>query len=119
MELMVRGFFGKEKFHLSLGCGEFDFDPSRDIVRGMGDPDVHTKASELLSQHRSTHRRVVVMLDSGQSWSPSPPDEQINANITAQIEPFWPPDQHVVILIEPELEVWLWHKGAANLPRAL
>jgi hypothetical protein len=119
MEQMVRGFFGKEKFHLSLRCGEFDFDPSRDIVRGMGDGWVHKYAGEALSQHRDTHRRVVVMLDSGLSWSPSPPDEQIEADIIAQIEPFWPPERHVAILIEPELDVWLWHRGAASLPHAL
>lgn len=49
MEAMVQGFLLREAFHLSLGCGAFNFDPREDlfVAAGHTDPGLYKKASEL------------------------------------------------------------------------
>lgn len=42
MEQMVRGMLQRPRFDLTLGCGQFAFDPSspsQDLLRAVGDND--------------------------------------------------------------------------------
>jgi hypothetical protein len=105
MEQMLCGFFAREQFHVRLGCGAFDFDPRQDIiVAPTKDPGVYNTARELLQQQEQLHERAVVILDA--DWKGSPGAEAIQARITESLTGVW--DEFAVIVIEPELEAWIW-----------
>lgn len=105
MEQMLRGFFGRDHFHRSLRCGPFTFDPAKDVVVApTKDPGVYGTARELLRPYEHSHERAVVMLDA--DWAGSPGATTIQAQIKAALADVW--DEFAVIVIEPELEAWIW-----------
>lgn len=109
MEQMLRGFFGRQAFHRSLGCGRFDVDPARDIIvapnRDSGGPG---QAYELLRLYTATHERAVVILDN--AWGGSPGPSRIKDQISRRLRTVW--SQFTVIVIEPELEAWFWQDSS-------
>jgi len=50
MAAAFRGFFTRERFERSLGCGMFGFDPREDLIvdEAGSDPGVYGRAHELL-----------------------------------------------------------------------
>lgn len=108
MEQMLRGFFGRDQFHRSIGCGPFIFDPREDIiVAPTKDPGVYGTARELLRPFESSYRHAVIMLD--RDWEGSPGCDRIREKITAAMKDAW--DEFAVIVIDPELEAWVWQES--------
>jgi hypothetical protein len=105
MEQLLGGFFGRTGFHRTLGCGRFDVDPAQDvIVASRRDPEVYGLAHELLRPYLSSHARAVVMLDN--AWDGSPGADAIRDEVTKRLAGPWA--EHAVIVIDPELETWIW-----------
>lgn len=67
MEGAFTGFFMRDGFHLSLGIQHFAFDRTRDTLVASGnDPDVYTRAHELLRPGLSpAERRFAALVSSG------------------------------------------------------
>lgn len=111
MAAAFSGYFNRERWHLSLGCAPFDFNPEigGDLIvdEGGNDPGVYNKGHELLRPYQRSHRRALVVLDC--EWGGSPGKAAIEQHITVNlINSGWQEDAVKVIAIEPELEIWLW-----------
>jgi hypothetical protein len=111
MAATFRGYFKRERWHLSLGCAPFEIntDVGADLLvdEGGNDPGVYTKGHELLRPFQNSHQRALVVLDC--EWEGSPGKDAIVADITAKlVASGWAEDAVKVIAIEPELENWLW-----------
>lgn len=112
MQAAFEGFLSREGFHQSLGCGPFDFDPRLDIkvAAGDNDPGLFTRGHELLRPFQSSHYRAVIVLDA--KWEGSPGAEAIKQHLTEQIQSTgWEEDSFQVIVIDPELENWIWQQN--------
>lgn len=61
MRASFEGFFSRQKFHHSLGCGQIDVDPMQDLIVAAGDndPGLFTRAHELLRPFLSSYHRAV------------------------------------------------------------
>lgn len=108
-EATLRGFLERPQFHLSLGCGAFRFSVRDDLLRDAQgkDPGVWKRAHELLRASRITHRYAVIILDN--AWEGSPGPTQIEVDISQNMERSgWSSDHFAVIVIDPELEAWVW-----------
>ena len=110
MAAAFRGFFQRERWHLSLGCAPFEINThvGADLIvdEGGNDPGVYTKGHELLRPYQNSHQRALVVLDC--EWEGSPGKDSIVADITAKlVASGWAEDAVKVIAIEPELENWL------------
>lgn len=111
MAATFRGYFKRDRWHLSLGCAPFEIntDVGADLLvdEGGNDPGVYTKGHELLRPYQNSHHRALVVLDC--EWEGSPGKEAIVAHITTNlVASGWAEDAVKVIVIEPELENWLW-----------
>jgi hypothetical protein len=111
MAAAFRGYLTRDKWHRSLGCAAFDFNPDvgGDLLvdEGGNDPGVYTRAHELLRPYLGTHERVLVALDC--EWEGSPGRQAIVDGITGRlVGNGWDANAVRVIAIEPELENWLW-----------
>ncbi|WP_445626601.1 methylation-associated defense system protein MAD4 [Nostoc sp. DSM 114167] len=107
MEAAFTGFLTRKQFHRSLGIRQFAFDPQQDIIVEAGsDPGVYNRAHELIRLYQKTHRYAVVVLDN--AWDGSPGVERISNNIMENlIETGWDEENCAVIVIDPELEIWI------------
>lgn len=115
----VKGFLGRKRFYESLGTAPFDFDPAGDLVVAAGDndPGLFVRAHEILALYRRSHRRAVVIIDS--AWDGSPGAEAIKREMTANLhKDGWDDEIFRVIVIDPELENWIWQKNV-HVARAL
>jgi len=109
MVAAFKGFFSRQGFHYALGTVPFQIDPKLDIIcdRAGNDPGVYSRAHELLRTYQSSHRYAVIVLDN--AWEGSPGVEKIRADISAKMEQVgWAKNRFVVIVIDPELEAWMW-----------
>ena len=109
MEAMFKAFLGRQQSHGSLGCGAFSFDPGKDLVVDArdNDPGVFRRAHQFLDPYRTTHRHAVVVLDN--AWEGSPGVNAIMEGIGKRLaQSGWDQQRYAVIVIEPELEAWIW-----------
>lgn len=108
MEATFSGFLSRDGFHHSLGIKPFRFDPKEDIfVDPRNDPGVYIGAHELLRPFLGTHQHAVAVLD--EEWEGTPGVEQIRESIrTNLMRNGWEDDRAEVIVIDPELEAWIW-----------
>lgn len=112
----LRGFFGRDQFHRSLGCGPIrlggvSFDPENDIrVHPAHDPGVWKDPQTILVVERNTYEKCLIILD--EAWEGAPAPEKIIADIEALVvnEAKWERHRFEVILIRPELEAWIWQR---------
>jgi len=112
MEAAFKGFLCRDQFHQSLQCGAFDFDARQDLVVASGDndPGLYTRGHELLKPFRQTHAHAILVLDS--EWDGSPGADVIDAHISANLyQSGWAEDNCKVIVIDPELENWIWQRN--------
>lgn len=107
MQAVFRAFFRRERFADSLGCGNFDFSPN-DVVHDPRHTDggVHLRCQELLRPFLQTHQRALVVLD--RQFGGELPALQIRAEMLQRLQRSGWQDRVDVIVIDPELEVWLW-----------
>jgi hypothetical protein len=110
MEAAFQGFLEREQFHRSMGCGLFEFDAGSDLLVGAGqnDPGLYTRGHELLRSYQRSHRHAVIVLD--EAWDGSPGAAKIEAKVRRDLEESgWERERVEVIVICPELEVWVCH----------
>lgn len=95
----------------NLGTAPFRFDPNEDLFSSATlDPGTYTTGEELLRPFQATHRRAVLILDA--EWDGSPGAETIRTDLTARIaKTGWVADAYRVIVIDPELESWIWQRN--------
>ncbi len=131
MEAAFKGFLCRDQFHRSLQCGAFDFNPGKDlkVASGDNDPGLYTRGHELLKPFIQTHSHAILVLDS--EWDGSPGAEAIDAYISKNLyQSGWAEDNCKVIVIDPELENWIWQRNdnvarhlglgsASNFPNAI
>lgn len=109
MEGMLKGFFSRNAFCQTLGCGHFDFDYRQDLVvaHGQNDPGLYTRANEFLQPYVGTHRHAVVIVDA--EWDGSPGEAVISQRINDHlISAGWSEGCGCAVVIAPELENWVW-----------
>jgi hypothetical protein len=109
MEHIVRGMLQRPRFDLALGCGSFVFEPSLDVLRAVGDndPGLYQRIESYVRPVRESHRYLAVLIDA--EWSGSPGAARIRADILdACHRSGWPEGDAVAVVMDPELEVWIW-----------
>lgn len=97
--------------HYNLGTAHFQFDPNEDLFSSATmDPGTYTTGEELLRPFQTTHRHAVILLDA--DWDGSPGAATIRSDLTTRIlSTGWAADSYKVIVIEPELESWIWQRN--------
>ncbi len=118
MVAVLRSFFGRERWDLTLQCQRFDVWPQEDIFHDPMHTDggVHKSAHELLRPYLNTHRRALVVLD--QQYGGELPAHEVHDEIVARLSQTGWGDRCEVVVIDPELEIWLWQDNP-NVERAL
>lgn len=104
MEQVITGFLGRERFHESLGCGRFAFNPQLDvIVSPTKDSGMLKYARDLLRSYEQTHQHAVIVVDA--DWVGSPGTMELRGRLEQSMAQGW--TEFTVIVIEPELEAWI------------
>lgn len=108
IEKMICGFLSRTGWYQSLGCSPFAFDPRIDLIVDPGrDPGIYKRADALLLPYASSHEHAVVMVDA--AWAGSPGSEAIREKVQQHItKAGWPGDTGCAIVLDPEVEVWVW-----------
>ena len=112
MQATFEGYLTRDNFCRSLGCGEFSFDPREDlrVAAGDNDPGLFTRGHELLRPFVASHSHAVVILDA--AWEGAPEADSIEKNMSENIQATgWKAANSKVIVIEPELENWIWQRN--------
>lgn len=107
MAASFTGFLERDRFHDSLGIRPFLFDPEEDmVVDGGHDPGVYQQAHAILRPIQNSYRHAIIALD--EEWDGSPGADVIRQDICANMHRCgWSPERFEVIVIVPELEVWI------------
>lgn len=111
MEDGFRAFFARDDWHHVLGCARFGIDPGslEDIFRRGGHTDggLWQHAHDNLAPFRQRYRHAMIVLDA--DFDPHPGAESLVREISANLlAAGWPEDAFRVVVIDPELEAWLW-----------
>ncbi len=104
-----KGFLTRQQFHQSIGCGQFAFDPLQDLARAAGQTDggLWRRAGGLCKGYLQTHQYLVVCLD--RDFGGSPGQAQVRQDVEQRLLAVgWQRGQFVVLVIDPELEQWIW-----------
>ena len=118
----IKGFFSNPRWHMKLGCSQFNFDPRTDLIcDSLGnDQGVYTRAHELLRPYLASHDKAIVILDCDWNGDHRKQRAEIIAHISGNLAVNgWGEDRHRVIAIDPELENWLWQGDNPNVANAL
>jgi hypothetical protein len=111
MEAGFRAFFARDDWHYVLGCSRFKIDPEseQDIYRLGGETDggLRKRAHTNLTLFQHLYRHAVIVLDA--DFKPSPGAEALQKEISANmLAAGWSQDAFCVVVIDKELEAWLW-----------
>jgi len=111
MEAGFRAFFARDDWHHALGCRRFTIDPDseRDIFRkgGQTDGGLWKHAHTNLTPFRALYDHAVIILDA--DFDPHPGAKVLCKDIAkGMTSAGWAPDSFCVVVIDPELEAWLW-----------
>jgi hypothetical protein len=121
MAQVLISFLSRGYLEGRLECRTFDFDFRHDIVvdvrNGNTDGGIHRRAHELLRPYIRSHQNALVILDKnfGAQLPASVVREEIISNL---VHNGWPTTCVEVVVIDPELEVWLWQRGNPHIARA-
>lgn len=114
MGSVVDGFLSKGHLEGRLGCRQFEFDFDEDVLEsprlGLGaDGGIHKHCHRMLQEngYMETHEKLVVMCDQ-QFGSERPAEEVRNEILEALRRNGWGDCRADVVVIDPELEVWIW-----------
>lgn len=109
------GFLGRDRFHLSLGTCPFTYQTFAPD-RLFGNSGIFEKGHVFLERYRALSRYAIVVLD--HQWEGAPAPEVIQRDVKSKlIGKGWAKENIEVIVIEPELEVWLW-QDSPHIARA-
>lgn len=104
MKKTFDGFLNRDGCFRRLDTREFTFDA---VVAATGDPGVYTQGHELIEVYRRTHLHAILVLD--HDWHGAPRVETIQTNLRKKlIDKGWRAEDVEIIVIKPELEIWLW-----------
>jgi len=108
MEAVFRAFFERDRFHQALKCRVFQIDPVQDIIHipKQTDGGLHRRAHDLLRSYLKTHNRAIVVLD--QQFGGEIPADVVRKGIIDNLNLNGWDGRCAVVVIEPELEAWLW-----------
>lgn len=111
MEKGLRAFFRRDDWHHALGCRRFEINPESndDIYRvpGRTDGSLWKHAHDYLRSFRDQYEHAVIVLDA--DFDPHPGAAAVQTKISqALVGSGWDAGRFAVIVIEPELEAWLW-----------
>jgi hypothetical protein len=120
MEKGFKAFFAREDWHFALGCRRFSIDPlnEKDIFRVPGHTDggIWKHAGKNLRPFRDKYQYAIIILDA--DFEPHPGAKVLHQDISeAMTKSGWEPERFAVIVIQPELEAWLWAPNL-NVARA-
>lgn len=109
MKAVFETFFNRNGAFARLGTREFTYDLIQ--TPGETDPDLYQRPDEVLADQLvtpETHPRVVVTLD--QQFHTGFPAKHIRDTARERLKTAgWERAQIHVVVIEPELESWMWH----------
>jgi len=102
-------FLSRNGKHFSLGCRNFAFDPKEDLIVAIGkyDSGVYDCAHEYLAPYLETHEHAVAVFDRKYGTDRTA-DESRDHVIEEMLQSGWPRERFEVVVIDPELEMWLW-----------
>lgn len=118
MRAVFQAFFRRSHFHSTFQCQRFEFDPAREVFSSSPytDGGVCKHCVELLRGYQRTHHRALVVID--QQFGAERPASEVQRGMKIRLSRSGWGDRVQVIVIDPELEVWLWQDNP-NVPRAL
>src|SRR5712692_5309933 len=116
MKDVFEGFLRSDNFHRKLGTRHFTTHCHPD-TQGR-DPGVFTRGHETLRIYCRTHTHAIAVLD--RSWDGAPQTEVIRTTLRNNLtRNGWREDSVEVIVIEPELETWLWQEPILRISYSL
>lgn len=92
----------------SLGIHPIEFTVSRHLKRDAG---CRAGAAERLQSHRDSHRYALVMFDRDGCGMEAEPRETIEKVVLQDLHLHGWTDRSKVIVIDPELEAWIWNES--------
>ena len=121
MAQVLKSFLSRGYLEDRLSCRTFDFDFQQDIVvdvrNGNTDGGIHRRAHELLRPYIRSHQNAVVMLD--KKFGGQLPAAVVRGEILGNLlHNGWSAECAEVVVIDPELEVWLWQRGNPHIGMA-
>jgi hypothetical protein len=120
MAQVLKSFLSRGYLEDRLKCRTFDFNFQQDVVvdvrNGNTDGGIHRRAHELLRPYIRSHQNALVILDKNfGAQLPAPVvREEILSNL---LRNGWQAGCAEVVVIDPELEVWLWQRGNPHIAR--
>jgi hypothetical protein len=117
MEAVLREFF-KKGIDRTLGCAAIDIDLRRDIFHSPlhTDGGLHKEAHKILQSRANEYEHALVVLD--QHFGGDRPAIEVRDEILGNLRAFGWDERAEVVVIDPELEVWLWQDNP-NVEKAL
>lgn len=111
MEAGFRAFFARDNWFHVIGCRKFDIDADsdQDIYRRAGytDGGIWKHAHTNLIPFKDRYQHAIIVLDA--DFDPHPGAPSLRADIAGNmINAGWSADSFCVVVIDPELEAWLW-----------
>ena len=107
MQAILGTFLSLDRCNEKLGSGPFRFDADRDMVVAGTDVKAFRDAHVLLRGYQATHRHAVVVLDY-EFGHQMEPDKVVSSIQRNMVQAGWAETLFEVVLIQPELEVWIW-----------
>jgi len=120
MTQVLKNFLSRGYFEDRLGCRTFGFDFQQDVVvdvrNGNTDGWIHRRAHALLRPYLPSHQNAVILLDKnfGGRLSAAIVRGEILNNL---LRNGWSAECVEVVVIDPELETWLWQRGNPHVAR--
>lgn len=113
MERTLCAFLIRRDRHLpyNLDTRPFLFDPAEDLIRiPRNDAGVFGSAPEWVRARAGKHEHAVVLLD--RDYGTQHSATFLRDDLTDRIrQSGWPPERFRVIVIDPELEAWIWQQN--------
>jgi hypothetical protein len=120
MAQVLKSFLSRGYLEGRLRCRTFDFDFRQDVVvdvrNGNTDGGIHRRAHALLRPYIRSHQNALVILDKnfGGQLPAAVVREEILSNLSRN---GWQAGCAEVVVIDPELEVWLWQRDNPHIAR--
>jgi hypothetical protein len=94
----------------ALGIRQLGIDADSDIFSLQNDPKTYHEAGLFLATFARQYNRALVFIDA--EWEGSPPTaDEIERKIQADLDRNGWKDRSAVIVLDPELEIWVWSQS--------
>lgn len=119
IEAVIKAYLRRDGVHHRLGTGQLDIDPDQDVQRAglLKDPGLWKHGHEAVRGYRPQYKRAIIVLDSDFDGSPGAGTilDELSANLYRN---GWSEDDCRVIVIDPEIENWIWIRANTHVERA-